>query len=174
MYKDFLMDIKSRGFQSCCMLFAALIGCTAVPVSQTHAADISGQYCVGPEAGKTAFKIFSALPAADGGLDFGVSVWDESGRNCGVAGHALASASGWRFEQNIDSSTEAERCALDITVTDGVITVTADPNASCKSACGINVAISTEVFPAASKQDKVLTNSDLAPENFYNTQCPSP
>lgn len=166
-----------RGFTSCYFLFAAaLMGCNSLSMAQSTEtappAPVSGKYCVGPEAGQTAFKLFSALPAEDGSLDFGISIWSESGQNCGVAGKALPTPAGWRYESNLKSAKPEERCALDITSKNGEITVTTDPKASCRASCGANLAFANEVFPAASQKSPSVAKEDLTPDAFFNTACP--
>ncbi len=133
---------------------------------------ISGKYCV--SAGP-AVQVLGAKPLDDGSLQFGLSVWFESGQHCGLTGTAKPNAAGgWRFEENINSENEEERCGLDIKSANGEIIVNADENAACRSACGGGAAISNITFPEKSQENKRAVSGLFDPETLYNTVCAAP
>jgi hypothetical protein len=142
----------------------------AAPEKTAAPASISGKYCV--SAG-TAVQLLAARPNADGSLDFGLSVWFENGQQCGVMGKAQPGKNGgWRYEENITSANEEERCGIDITTVGDKVVVNADEKASCRFACGGGAAISNLEFPADSLENP-RASSDLLtdPETLYNTTC---
>lgn len=133
---------------------------------------ISGKYCV--SAGP-AIQVLGAKPLEDGTLQFGLSVWFEGGQHCGLTGKAQPNpAGGWRYEENIDSENEEERCGLDIKTVNGEIVVNADEKAACSSACGGGVAISNITFPQKSLENKRAVSGLFDPETLYNTTCAAP
>lgn len=163
---------------TCMMIFsAALLGCTTVsiPASRAQAEpSISGKYCV--TAGK-GLQLLAARPNADKTLEFGLSVWFDSGMHCGVTGKATPTEKGWRYESDLDSADPDEHCKIDINVTDGVIVANADKVARCASACGGGVRIMDITFPPASQESTSLADDALTPDVFFNTGCketPSP
>lgn len=156
---------------------AALIGGMApsyatdakAPVETAKAPDsISGKYCV--SAG-SAIQLLAAKPNPDQTLDFGLSVWFENGQQCGVIGKAKPAPGGWRYEENIDSKNEEERCGITFKTVNGTVVVNADEQASCRFACGGGAAISDLQFPAKSQESKRASSSLFDPETLYNTTC---
>ena len=142
----------------------------AAPEKTPAPTSISGKYCV--SAG-TAVQLLAARPNADGSLDFGLSVWFENGQQCGVMGKAQPGKNGgWRYEENIASANEEERCGIDITAVGDKVIVNADEKASCRFACGGGAAISNLEFPADSLENPRAPSDLLTdPETLYNTTC---
>ena len=140
------------------------------PANEAKAPEsITGRYCV--SAGP-ATQLLGAKHNSDGTLEFGLSVWFESGQHCGVIGNAKPNpAGGWRFEENINSENEEERCGIDIKMVNGEVVVNADENASCRSACGGGAAISNLTFPPQSLENKRAAAGLFEPETLYNTTC---
>ena len=160
---------------------AALIGGVGLSLATSDAppapapspqspASISGKYCV--SAG-TAIQLLAAKPNADGSLDFGLSVWFENGQQCGLMGKAQPGKNGgWRYEENMSSTNEQERCGVDFTSVNGKVIVNADEKASCRSACGGGAAIYNLEFPPDSLENPKAPSDLLTdPETLYNTTC---
>jgi hypothetical protein len=147
------------------------------PASKTTSSSLSGEYTVRAAPPATALQTLAVKPNADGSIEFGVSVWFESGQNCGVIGTAKSTGPGqWRYEDSLTSDIEDDRCAIDITqAKDGKITLNADAAAQCKSACGGGAAISDITFPDGSQTSSAPAGDVLSdPEKFFNPQVPSP
>ncbi|MGZ9109021.1 MAG: hypothetical protein ACXW4B_09400 [Micavibrio sp.] len=143
----------------------------AAPEKAQATTSISGKYCV--SAG-SAVQLLAARPNDDGSLDFGLSVWFENGQQCGLMGKAQPGKNGgWRFEENMKSANEEERCGIDITTAaDGKVIVNADEAASCRFACGGGAAISNLEFPPDSLENRRASSDLLSdPETLYNTAC---
>jgi hypothetical protein len=84
---------------------------------------------------------------ADGTLDIGVSVWQD-GFNCGIAGKAAKTATGWRLEKFVNDTDANARCRLDITVDKkNTLVLRTDPKAMCLYACGAGISLDGVSFP---------------------------
>ncbi|MBI2234223.1 MAG: hypothetical protein HYU57_04385 [Micavibrio aeruginosavorus] len=160
------------------MIFsAALLGCATVsiPASTARAEpSISGKYCV--TAGK-GLQLLAARPNEDKTLDFGLSVWFDSGMHCGVTGKATPTEKGWHYQSGLDSPDPDEHCKIDIAVKDSVIVANADTTARCASACGGGGRIFDIAFPPESRESTSLAEDALTPDVLFNTACknsPSP
>jgi hypothetical protein len=111
---------------------------------------------------------------ADGTLDFGVSVWQD-GFNCGIAGKAVKTQTGWRLEKFINDADSYARCRLDITVSaDNTMTLRTDPKAACRYACGAGIGLDGVSFPlGASRVGPARDEIFASEENIYTrTLCP--
>lgn len=170
--------MKSKFTPLLTLFSAALIGGVGLSLtadrgqaaSDAKAEDsVAGRYCI---AAGPAIQLLGAKPNEDGSLQFGLSVWFESGQHCGVIGTAKPNpAGGWRYEENINSENEQERCAIDIKPVDGGVFINADENASCRYACGGGVAIYNLAFPPQSQESKRAASGLFDPETLYNTTC---
>jgi hypothetical protein len=165
---------------------AALISGSAISLATDTGTDaapkatsstLSGQYSVRAAPPATANQILAVNPNADGTIQFGLSVWFESGQHCGVIGTAQPNGKGkWRYEDSLTSDIEEDRCAIDITQgADGKITLNADAKAQCQSTCGGGVAISDIEFPNGSQTSSTPAGDILNDaEKFFNPKVPSP
>jgi hypothetical protein len=133
-------------------------------------ASISGKYCVNGADGK-GLKLFMAQPSSEQSLNFGLSVWFESGQHCGLVGNAKAIGGGWRYTPKSNSGDPSKDCILDINVRDGEIIVNADAAGQCLESCGGGSAISDIRFPLASKESTPVSRTDFEPETLFNTAC---
>lgn len=134
---------------------------------------VSGKYCVTGAEGK-GLKLFAAQPSTDKSLNFGLSVWFESGQHCGVIGNAKAVDGGWRYTPKSNSGDPAKDCILNISVADGEIVVNADANGQCQESCGGGAAISDIHFPLAAQESQTIEREAFEPETFFNTECTPP
>jgi hypothetical protein len=142
-----------------------LLGATGLllsPCSAGHPASPGFVYCLSQGGA----KIFAGREAADGSLTFGISVWSLAGQNISVFGVAARHGAGWQYTDNLQASTAAERCRLDITRgADRALRVVADPVATCQSYGGVNAEIGTVQFPPTAYEGTATTELD-GPEAF--------
>jgi hypothetical protein len=111
-------------------------------------------------------KIFAGTPNDDGSLRFGLSVWSPSGQNISVFGTAQRHGREWQYVENLQATTAAQRCRLEIERgMDGSLRVQADPTATCQSHGGVNAEIGKVQFPSAAYEGAVTTELD-DPEAF--------
>lgn len=173
--------MKKQFSYSLSLLFLALVSGLSISMAdQTNAAaqaktpgnNIAGKYCVtGPDKD---FSLLEARTDKDHNLDFGVSRWT-AGKNCGVTGNAKAVAGGWRYEDGLSSQNKADHCIVTLKIAaNGDIVVETDKSASCANACGVGVNMDSLAFPASSQQSKEVTDQELAPDTFFNTDCSTP
>lgn len=111
---------------------------------------------------------------ADGTLDFGVSVWQD-GFNCGIAGKAAKTTTGWRLEKFVNDTDANARCRLDINVSkDNVLTLRTDPKAACRYACGAGISLDGVSFPLGTGRISAARDDIFAAEENIYTQilCP--
>jgi hypothetical protein len=132
------------------------------PCATARPEPLSFVYCLNQEGA----KVFAGREATDGSLAFGLSVWSPAGQNISVFGTAARRGSGWQYTENLQASTAAERCRLDIMrVADRTLRVVADPDATCQSYGGVNAEIGTVIFPPSAYEGIVTTELD-DPEAF--------
>jgi len=128
----------------------------------TSAAASSFVYCLSQGGA----KVFAGREATGGSLAFGLSVWSPAGQNISLFGVAARRGAGWQYTENMQASTSAERCRLDIMRgADGALRVVADPGATCQSHGGVNAEIGTVLFPLTAYEGIVTTELD-DPEAF--------
>ena len=111
---------------------------------------------------------------ADGTLDIGVSVWQD-GFNCGIAGKAMKTATGWRLEKFINDADASARCRIDITVSAAnEMTLRTDPKAACRYACGAGIGLDGVSFPLGSSRIGPARDDIFASEESVYTRplCP--
>ena len=144
-------------------LAVSLAGLLLAAHGPTWAADEpSYVYCLNQDGA----KVFAGKTEANGSLAFGISVWSPAGQNISVFGIAARTGDAWRYTEDLSAGTAAERCRLDIERdTDGILRVTADPNATCQSHGGVNAEIGTVQFPSTAYEGPVTTELD-DPEAF--------
>jgi hypothetical protein len=111
-------------------------------------------------------KVFAGRQEANGNLTFGISVWSPAGQNISVFGVAIPRGSEWRYTEDLQAATAAERCQLDIVHgSDGTLRVAADPNATCQNHGGVNAEIGVVQFPRTAYEGAVSSELD-DPEAF--------
>lgn len=137
------------------------------PWSAGRGGPLSFVYCLDQRDGA---KVFAGREAADGSLTFGISLWSPAGQNISVFGVAVPHGAGWRYTDNLQASTAADRCRLDIMLgADRALQVVADPSATCQSYGGVNTEIGTVRFPPAAYDGTVTTELD-GPEAFQRAR----
>jgi hypothetical protein len=145
------------------MLFALGVAgllLSSCPAGRT--APLTFVYCLN----QNGVKVLAGREEADGSLAFGLSVWSSAGHNISVFGIAARRGAGWQYTNNLQASTVAERCQLDIVrVADHAFRVVADPGATCQSCGGANAEIGTVQFPPTAYEGTVTTELD-DPEAF--------
>lgn len=145
------------------LLLLGVVGLLLGPWSAGGAGPLSFVYCLNQGGGA---KVFAGREAADGSLTFGISLWSPAGQNISVFGVAVRHGAGWRYTDNLQASTAAERCRLDIMRrADRALQVVADPSATCQSYGGVNTEIGTVRFPPTAYNGTVTTELD-GPEAF--------
>lgn len=170
--------MKSKFTPLLTLFSAALIGGIGLSLTSdsgqaasdaTTADPVAGRYCI---ASGPAIQLLGAKPQENGDLQFGLSVWFDSGQHCGVIGTAKQNpAGGWRYEENMTSENEEERCGIDIKPVEGGVFINADEKAACSFACGGGAAISNLAFPPQSQESKRAASGLFDPETLYNTTC---
>lgn len=149
------------------LLPLAMAGLLLSPWSAGRGGPLSFVYCLDQRDGA---KVFAGREAADGSLTFGISLWSPAGQNISVFGVAVPHGAGWRYTDNLQASTAADRCRLDIMLgADRALQVVADPSATCQSYGGVNTEIGTVRFPPAAYDGTVTTELD-GPEAFQRAR----
>ena len=130
-----------RRFRLECLVLPAL-ALAALSAAPAWSAGPGKSYCY-----KTADSTLRLDVASNGRAGFVLDSWQGGGHACSAAGTATATATGWVYDERLDSGP----CTIEILISDGGIRLT-DADWRCKaSLCGARAVIDGLTFPRSSQ-----------------------
>jgi len=142
--------------------FVAQVGRSAAASTPRAArSDSGGKYCI--DNGST---MLLTRPAANGGLEFGMTSWTAQKIFFGVSGLAQPEAGGWHYRKDMSAGDPSERCEIRIgKLPDGGYSFGVTQAGNCEANGGHNAAPSPDhpiLFPARSRQGDIPRNKSVA------------
>jgi hypothetical protein len=99
----------------------------------------------------------------DGSLGFAFSLWyPPYAHYCAIIGTAQKSKEGWTYQENMSNSSDLNRCILNFKDEDGMIKISNDVDARCKTMCGFHTDLGFLNVP------KSLKKSDTPDQQAFN------
>ncbi len=162
--------MKLSGSKKLFLVFAAAagisLGAYGIVYANSHQAlGKTGRLCKNDNS-------FTYMIRRNGSMDFGLSVWFDSGANCGIIGRAKRTDSGWRYEApRNNKNQDPPGCTVNIKIEGGHVIFATDPIDDCREECGAQAYLQDFRLPLESSEDVKITNDDLSPEKVFNTPC---